>query len=252
VAVVLVVVVLGWLMPAFGVSLVAFVVVDLVVNAVRQRRERVRRTIAAGTLLAVGSVFGAAVLADPSSFVSQDDASGNYAGQGTLDGGGGAPEDGPAPGVAAPNGAPDAGMAPPTSWHSMAFPYARYRAPADVAEGTDDSSDFTTPGGDTGADRTPPAHFGPNDADDKYADGGRGIDAPAGDSTSSGDSGSPGGVGNTADDGAEVPPPPVAGTADDTTGIVDGLVGTLTDVAKPVTSLLVSVVDGVTGGRLGD
>jgi hypothetical protein len=144
-------------------------------------------------------------------------------------------------------------MAPPTSWDSVAFPDARPDARPDAPAGVD--------GG------TPLAQLGANDPDDRYADSGSGIDTSTARSMSAGsssgvdatvddgsvDDGTVDDVaGSTVDDGAEVWPPPVADTGEDTTGIVDGLVGTLTDVAKPVTSLLVSVVDSVTGGRLGN
>ncbi|MFC5237181.1 PepSY-associated TM helix domain-containing protein [Pseudonocardia zijingensis] len=62
VPVVLVTVVLGWLLPAFGLSLLAFIVVDLAVRAVRERQERLRSGITAGALLVAGSALGAAVV----------------------------------------------------------------------------------------------------------------------------------------------------------------------------------------------
>lgn len=62
VAVLLATVVLGWLLPAFGISLVAFVVLDLVVRAVRHRQERARRAGIAGAVLVAGAMFGAVVL----------------------------------------------------------------------------------------------------------------------------------------------------------------------------------------------
>ncbi|MFC4948614.1 PepSY domain-containing protein [Pseudonocardia sp. GCM10023141] len=53
---------LGWLMPAFGISLVAFLVIDLAVRAVREQQERARKVVVAGGLLAAAALFGAAGL----------------------------------------------------------------------------------------------------------------------------------------------------------------------------------------------
>jgi len=66
VPVVLVTVVLAWLMPAFGLGLVAFVVVDLLIGALRRRQERLRRTVGAGALLVAASALGVAAVATTS------------------------------------------------------------------------------------------------------------------------------------------------------------------------------------------
>lgn len=227
-AVVMVAVLLGCLMPVFGISLVAFIVVDNVINAVRRRQERVRSTFVAGALVAAGCVIGTAVLADTSPFAGQDDAPGTYPRPRPPDGGG-SPGGGRAPGAvldqpslgnqAAPNGEPDAGMAPPTSWTSIAFPDVRDEVPADVADGTDGGSGSARGGTDAG--RTSAAGFGRDDSGDGSGD--------SGDSAGAGSSGSRA-PGAPVDAVSALLPPPVGGTVNDA---ADRLVGTVA-VAKPV------------------
>lgn len=100
-AVVVVTVALGWLMPAFGLSLMAFLAVDLGISAVRRRRQPVGRIVAAGALLAVGGVLGAALLAaSPVSDGVGDDDGASVSevaqGGGTPSAAGPAPSTGPA------------------------------------------------------------------------------------------------------------------------------------------------------------
>jgi uncharacterized iron-regulated membrane protein len=248
--VVLVVLALGWLMPVFGISLMAFVVVDLVINAVRQRRERARRTIAAGALLAVGAVVGAAVLAYPSSSVSQDGASGSDQGQGPLDGSAASPQDGRAPGAVidqpppgnqpAPDSALEAGVPPPAPSEPVALPDDRADATAGVADGADDGGNApSTPGG-TGASTTPGAGSAANDSDEQHSGGGSGSDTPA-------DGGTPGGGNSEGADGDSGG----AGSSGGSGGS-GGVGDTLGGAANAVTSLLFGVVDSLTGGLSGD
>ncbi|WP_433279481.1 PepSY domain-containing protein [Pseudonocardia xinjiangensis] len=262
-AVVVVAAGLGWLMPAFGVGLVAFLVVDLLINAVRQRQERVRRTLGAGALLAAGSVLGVAVLMDTSSFVSEDDASGPHPEPGTL---GPSPEAERSPGAvleqppsrnqAAPNGALDAGTPPPTSWEAVAFPDTGPEAPDGIPDAAPGASAATPPSG-TDAGGTPADRSGADDADDQDAGGGPGSGTPADGNPSGGDFRSAdsgdlaSGTSSRRVGGTGQAVAPAARTGQNTVEIVDDLVGTLTEVAKPVTSLLVSVVEGVTGERAG-
>jgi hypothetical protein len=83
-----------------------------------------RKAIVAGTLLAAGSVFGAALLTDTSTVGDRAPSTGPYAGQGILDGT--VAEQSGAPTVtisqAAAAGGLGAGVGAPTSWHAVAFP----------------------------------------------------------------------------------------------------------------------------------
>ena len=121
------------------------------------RRVLVRRgAIAAGTLLAAGSVLGAAVLTDVvptgqdvQADGAQDGAGGAYPGQGLLDG-----QDGvAAPPVIDPASVQlDAGTAPPDSWIPVAFPSALAGVPTGTAAAaatpeSTDSDDSGTGGG---------------------------------------------------------------------------------------------------------
>jgi uncharacterized iron-regulated membrane protein len=258
VPVVLVTVVLAWLMPAFGISLAAFLVVDLVINAVRQRRERVRRTVTAGALLLAGSVLGIAVLANASSPVSQLEASGTYPGQripaGTApDAGGTLPDEPPLDAQAAPDGASGAGAAT----RPVPGPGVRPGAPAGGAAGPGVGSNTGADGpgdrpaggnrpvdGDTSADGGSGSGGNPDDADGSRApEASRNFDSPG---PSDGPSG-------PVDDVPEPqqPQPPAEDPADEPTGVIGGLVGALSDAAEPVTSYLGSTVDSVVGGLLG-
>jgi hypothetical protein len=262
VPVVLVTVVLAWLMPAFGISLAAFLVVDLVINAVRQRRERVRRTVTAGALLVAGSVLGIAVLANASSPVSQLEASG-YPDQRipadvAPEAGGALPAEPPPDVQAAPDGASGAAAAPVPG--PGVRPNVRPGAPAGGAAGPGvgsntgaDGPGDRPAGGDTSVDGGSGSGGNPDDAGgsrDSEASRDADIPGPSGSGASSPGPSSPGGP---ADDVPEPqqPQPPAEDPADEPTGVIGGLVGALSDAAEPVTSYLGSTVDSVVGGLLG-
>jgi uncharacterized iron-regulated membrane protein len=245
VPVVLATVVLGWLMPAFGISLAAFIVVDLVVGAVRERQERLRRTVTAGALLVAGSVLGTAVLVTAPSPVTRVDATDTYRGLGAP--GGTAPDAGeapldqtPPPGLAVPAGASGTGIASP--------PPSRVRGAAP-----------------TGAAPTPPAPTGSSartDGPDDPPAGGRSSGSRSG--PGGGSDGSPGSEGpGPAESTSEVPdapedpvsdapepePPSTEDSPEDEqTGLVGGLVGTLSQAARPVVDTVKSVAGGLLGG----
>jgi hypothetical protein len=280
VPVVLVTVVLAWLMPAFGISLVAFLVVDLVINAVRQQQERVRRTFTAGVLLVAGSVLGIAVLANASSPVSQLEASATNPGQRiptdvAPDPGGALLDEPPPDAQAAPDGAAGAGAATPPLPGPGIRPGVRPEAPAGGAAGPGVGSNTLADGlgdrpagGDTSVDGGSGSAGNPDDAGgsrDPEASGNADSPGPSGSGPSgSGPSGSgppssgpsssgPSSPGGPVDDVPEPqqPQPPAEDPADEPTGVIGGLVGALSDAAEPVTSYLGSTVDSVVGGLLG-
>jgi hypothetical protein len=250
VPVVLVTVVLAWLMPAFGVSLAAFVVVDLVINAFRQRQERLRRTVTAGALLVAGSVLGVAVLVDTPSPVTRVDAVGTFPGQrtpgGTAPDAGAAPLDLPplaeqaVPDVAAGTGAPPTPR--PVPGVRAGAPAGPAPAPPGSGAGTDGPDDPTAGGDQRAGGGSSGSHSGRGGGSDDTP----GSDNP-GPSESAGEI--PGGpedpVGNVPE---PEPPPTEAPSDDDPPGVVAGLVGTLSEAAKPVVDTVRSVAGGLLGG----
>jgi uncharacterized iron-regulated membrane protein len=238
VPVVLTTVVLGWLMPAFGVSLAAFIVVDLVVGVVRQRQDRLRRTVTAGALLVAGSVLGGAVLINTPAPVTRVDAAATYPGPPASDAGEAPLDLLPPTTQAVPDGA---GVAPPTP-----------RPATGVRTGTPAGPTPTPPvpppppsGNGAGADGPddPPAG-GAQRAGDRSGRGGGSDDSPRSDDP-----------GPSASTGGEVPaalepepPPAEALSDDDPPGLVAGLVGSLSEAAKPVVDTVKSVTGGLLGG----
>ncbi|TQM38056.1 putative iron-regulated membrane protein [Pseudonocardia cypriaca] len=235
VPVVLVTVVLGWLMPAFGLSLAAFVVVDLVVAAVRQRQERLRRVVTAGALVVAVSALGVAVVLGTPSPVTRADAvealPDRRLPEPPLLQPPPVPDDAAGTGVvAAPprsvrggrDGAP-AGPAAPRTAGPAAQPGG---PPADTGSpGTTASSD--TAGSDTAVRDT--------GGDTGGGDTGSGI-------RSSGAAEAPDEPEIPPDDVPEpAPPTPEAEPADEQPGLLPQLV-------RPVTSFLVDTLRGVTGG----
>ncbi|MDN5929675.1 MAG: hypothetical protein L0I24_01175, partial [Pseudonocardia sp.] len=129
-----------------------------------------RSVIAAGTLLAAGSVLGATVVMDSSSTGAVDDqrASGGYAGEGRLD----LPStpDGAVPTVvdtAAQTDRLDAGDAPSMSWLDVAFPNTS-GTPGGGTGTPSGSSSASDPGRTPG---TPAATPGPADEADRGGSG---------------------------------------------------------------------------------
>ncbi|MFC4942796.1 hypothetical protein [Pseudonocardia sp. GCM10023141] len=109
-----------------------------------------RGAVVAGTLLAAGSVFGAAVITDSAHNTADNAFDGSYPGQGRLDGS--APQGALAGGVLNQNTlnhALDPGAAAPKSWVPVAFPSALGGVPAAGAQG--DAGTSATPNGSPGA-----------------------------------------------------------------------------------------------------
>lgn len=112
-----------------------------------------RGAVAAGALLAAGSVFGAAALTDTT--LSGPLASGgdNYPGQGRLDAPGAFPPAAAVIGDTATTNALDAGTGAPTAWVPIAFPSAATAAPDGTGTGTGGSArngGSTAPGATAG------------------------------------------------------------------------------------------------------
>jgi uncharacterized iron-regulated membrane protein len=223
VPVVLAIVVLGWLLPVFGISLLAFVAVDLVVGAVRQPQGRLRRTGIAGALLAAGTGLGAVVLADAPAPVARVDAIGTL-----PPGPGQAPLQTPPLPIADPAAPGDASGAdvaalPPRRGAGAGPPAVPAPEPPDAGAGT---GAVARPTGDQsagdGASRDPDSH------DSESADP---ADAR--------------GVPEEPEDDAPAPePPPEQDASDDSADLV-------AELAEPVTSYLIDTVDRVTDGLLG-
>lgn len=257
VPVVLVTVVLAWLMPAFGVSLAAFIAVDLVINAVRQRQERLRRAVTAGALVVAGAVLGAAVLVNTPAPVTRVDA---IALPGQRTPGDLAPEvadvpPDPPPPVeqAVPDGAPGTGAVAPTRRPVAGGTAAGAPAPAPPG-GSAGTAPGDRPAGGGASGDGGSSTVGSSSADSSTAGSGTaGSSDEAGDSE---DPDPPDGPGEVPEDPvddvpAPAPPPPAEEPVDESPGLVAELVGGLTEAAAPVTSYLVDTVDSVAGGLLG-
>jgi hypothetical protein len=165
------------------------------------RSAHVRRgAIAAGTLLAAGSVFGAAVLAEvaPATGTQDPPTNGTYPGQGLLD-----PDNPLVPPAgtvqldqAASVNALDPGAAAPTAWVPIAFPSALAGVPTGTAaaaasdaaaQAAGGGNGGSTPGGDSGSGGTGGAGGGGGNGDDSIrpsGGGGRGADRAADDDKS--------------------------------------------------------------------
>ncbi len=223
VPVVLGTVVLGWLVPAFGLSLVAFVVVDLVVGAVRQRQERLRRAVAAGALLVAASVLGAAVLVSTPTPVTRVDAVGDPAAQ--------RPPGVPAPEVGTPPAPPPlADQTDPDADSGAGGAAAPARPVSGIRAGAPDPPDADPDDRPTGAARS---SAGGTES------GGRAVD-PRADPRESGslDSDRPSPTEAPADpvDAAPAPaPPPARNPPDESPGVVGGLVSNPVDTVRSVT-----------------
>jgi uncharacterized iron-regulated membrane protein len=223
VPVVLVTVVLAWLMPAFGVSLAAFIVLDLVVGAVRERQDRLRRAVTAGALLVAGCVLGMAVLVNTPAPVTRVDAVRTFPGQRAPEVGEEAPPGAlPLADEAPPGDVPGTGVAAATPRPRQGVraeaPAGPAPVPPESTAGADDPDDPAAGDGDAGSGR---AGRGGG------SDDSRGTDSP--------------GSSETPGEGVDVPEPEQP----------PGLVGTLSEATKPITSNLVDTVDSVTGGLLG-
>lgn len=204
-----------------------------------------RGAIAAGTLLAAGSVFGATVVMDASSTGAAPQATGGYAGEGRLDLP--ANPDGTVPTVvdtAAQADRLDAGDAPPMSWLDVAFPDGD-------GDGSPTGDGATAPSGSSSAPGTArPVTPGPvvDDAD-------RGGSADTGSDTGSGDSSGAGrgdgdqgdgdgGLGSALQGAGESVGGPVG-------GVVGGLGGAVGDAGSTDDSDGPSVIGGLAGSLLG-
>jgi hypothetical protein len=221
------------------------------------KRVVVRRgAIAAGTLLAAGSVFGAAVVTD-TSLHQQDAAAGTHPGQGILDGTGTA---GPTiPGVAlsptAGTGGLDAATGAPVSWIPVAFPSAL----AGSTDGTTAAKAPSTSGGATGA-RKPASGSTPSSGTGAGSSSGSNGGKSAAGGSSGGDSantslgstvsGATAAVGETASGlGNSVPGPVggvVTGVGDTVTGAGKALGNTVDNATAPVTAPLQKATAPVT------
>ena len=197
------------------------------------RRTAVRRgAIAAGTLLAAGSVVGAAALVDvaPTSTVEAQNGgdntqNGSYPGQGLLDG---APEGLLPPGAAVIDPAAvtdplDPGTAAPTSWVPVAFPSAVAGVPTGTGAAAGDdssggsSSDSSSSSGSNGSSSGDNGSSGSSDGD---SGGGGNGGTPSG----SGNGGGEGGTGSGAADDDDDDEGLVGNTLRATTNTVGGLV----------------------------
>lgn len=216
-----------------------------------------RSVIAAGTLLAAGSVFGATVVMDSSSTgaVGGPRDSGGYAGEGRLDLPPG--QDGAIPTVvdtAAQTGALDAGDAPPMSWRDVAFPGGGNAPAGDraAAPGT-----VRAPSGGTATDDGPVAgqgdgsgRPGASDTDTRSGNPGNGNGSTGNGSTGNGNSGDGrsddrgSGVGTAVQDLGDGVGGPVG-------GVVGGLGGAVSDVGDAVEGDEPSVIGSLAGSLLG-
>jgi uncharacterized iron-regulated membrane protein len=268
VPVVLATVVLGWLLPAFGVSLLAFVAVDLLIAAVRQRQGRARRTIAAGALLVAGALVGAAVLVSAPSFVGRPAAPGPQLPDNRA---AAAPPVDVPPADPAPEPGGDRSPVAPggrAERRSEPAPVASGPAerPADRPEVRPDVGDpgGAAPDGDVGRDRDradggdPTGDPGGDSADGRGGepagrrDLGAASDGPDADADADARADADAGDGAADRAGRAPSPPPAAAPEEGATGVVGGVVGALADAVEPVTSRLVDTVAGVTEGILGN
>lgn len=207
-----------------------------------------RGALAAGALLAAGSVFGLTVLNDTAAVSDPTPSSGPYAGQGILDNTATTPA---APGVvitptAATSGL-DAGMSAPSAWAPVAFPQTL--RDANTAAG----GERPAPAASTRTPQAPAA--GGNDAGKSptgTTGGGSTSNPGAGTpgSTGGGGSSTPGGTADNGTVGGTV----VGGTVKGATGAVGGLVS---GVGNALPSTPGGTVDGLgqvvtsTGAGLG-
>jgi len=226
------VVVLGWLLPAFGISFLLFLLLDLVIRAVRTRTGRARRAAAAGAALLVAALFAFALFPGLTSTAGQSVSAGAAPDPSGPDASAAGPEISPwLDGV--PNGAFD--FAPGVPGGSAIVPRSSQGAAAPKPRTT---SGLPTAGAEkaAAADAVPAA-------DDPGTDGVSGIASEAegaGDPLPGAD---PGGA-----DGAPgvtpTPPPPPAADPPVTDpppaapGLVANVVGILTGAVNSVTGLL--------------
>jgi hypothetical protein len=205
-----------------------------------------RSAIAAGTLLAAGSVFGATVVMDSSSTGAADGGqeSGGYAGEGRLDLPQG--QDRAIPTVvdtAAQTDALDAGDDLPMSWLDVAFP--RSSGDAAAAPGTFRAPPAGTPSTDAPA-ATPVDQGGSSDDGDTGDGPGSGTGGgnpgggnPGGDQDDDGGTG----VGSVVQDLGDGVGGPVGGVVEDLGGVVSG-------AGKALAGDEPSIVGGLAGGLL--
>jgi uncharacterized iron-regulated membrane protein len=215
VPVVLVTVVLGWLMPAFGLSLAAFVALDLVVGAVRHRQERLRRAVTAGALLVAVTALAVAVVVDTPSPLTRVDAVDTVPGVRLP----AAPDQPSVVDQAAPDEAGSQGIAAaPASEQGARAGAPSGPAPVPRRSGADASED-------------PPD-------DGRSGDGGTGGGGRA--ASSGSDPGTSGESDNPSDEAPEPAPPSAEEEpADDPPGLVTQLVPYVVDTVKSVTGGLI-------------
>ncbi|MFC5992734.1 hypothetical protein ACFQE5_00750 [Pseudonocardia hispaniensis] len=209
-----------------------------------------RATIAAGTLVAVGSVLGAAVFtqAASNSSAAQEGLDGSYPGHGLR---GGGPNGLLADGGAVPGGL-DAGTAAPTSWMPVAFPTQLNTAAAADRPGGDAAR---SAGPRTGSPTLPSTT--PAVVDDRGPSGGSGPLAPAPTGPVGGAvSGVTAAVGGTVESLGDAAPEPVGGpvrqlgstVTEAGTGLghtADAAVGTVQKLAEPVTAPVSAIATNV-------
>lgn len=197
------------------------------------RRALVRRSaIAAGALLAAGSAFGAAVLTDSSGTSTQDRPGGPHPGQGLLDGGGDAVPGGLPVALIDPTaqtGWLDAGVGPPMSWSSVAFPGVATGVPSGPGAGRTapaTSGAGPAPGSQAGSDSGAPtvSDRGPTHS------GSTGQGTAAGGGSGSGNSGS--GTGNQGGATSSGSTNPGSNTPSNAAPPSDGLGGTASFVGR--------------------
>ena len=191
-----------------------------------------RGAIAAGALLAAGSIFGVTSLTDASAVGDQEPLTGPYAGQGGLDAGA---STGSTPGVvispAADTGGLDAGATAPSSWVPVAFPGALAGGTAPPAAQESPAARIpATPitGGGSGSPATGgTAGTGRSSAGSSLVGGGGG--GAAGSAVDQ--------VGTTASDNGKALGPTVDTVTQPVTSLLD-------PATEPVTSLVGGLVDG--------
>jgi hypothetical protein len=189
-----------------------------------------RGAVAAGAILAVGSVVGAAVLSEvaPTGTEAQGATTtdNSYPGQGRLSANQPEAPVLPAAGIvdsAAAGDVLDAGTAPPTSWTPVAFPSAVAGVPAGIAGATSDAAAPDT------AQNSSSDNGGGTNASGSTGDQARSFGATDGDSDS---------APSTADEGATVGAD--SGDSGDSDGVLTNLVGGVDNTLSPVTGLLKS------------
>ncbi|MHA6785283.1 hypothetical protein ACVGOW_30455 [Pseudonocardia saturnea] len=213
-----------------------------------------RSVIAAGTLLAAGSVFGATVVMDSSSTgaVGDRQASGGYAGEGRLD----LPStpDGAVPTVvdtAAQTDRLDAGGAPPMSWLDVAFPTAGGTpgsgggtgAPSGSSPASDTVRTPGTPAAQAGDDTDRGGSGGSSDAGSGSGGSSAGGDQAGGTQGDGDQGGRDGGLGSGLQGVGEGVGGPVG-------GVVGGLGSAVSDVGSTVEGDEPSLIGGLAGSLL--